>query len=339
MSPLDRRAFAAATDELSRWKRPLLFSHTKPDGDALGSLIAMRALLEGRGANPAVVVFDGVPDRYRFLHRYGPLPVLGRDVSLADVGDADGVLLLDTCAFSQIEPVADWLRATPLPSIAVDHHLTRDVNVSLSLIDESAAATCLILYEWAEAAGRTLDAAVSEALFVGISTDTGWFRHSNTDARVLAVAGDLVRRGARPHELFDLLEQQESQGRFRLRAAAGTRLELLAGGRLAVVTLPAGAFAECGAALADTEDLVNEPLRLGSVVVSVMLVEQPGGTIRLGLRSRAPVAAGAPDIDVAAVAASFGGGGHRRAAGARLSSDLESARAAVVEHLERCLAG
>jgi len=333
-SPVD---FGEATERIRTWKRPVLLSHTKPDGDALGSLLAASMLLRGAGADPRLVVFDGVPDRYQFLHRYGPLPILGKDILLADLDGADGIVLLDTCSASQLEPVVEWLNAATVPKIVVDHHITRDVEVDVALIDETASATCLILYDWALSAGWTIDRPTADVLFVGISTDTGWFRHSNTDARTLHVTGELVNAGSRPHELFGHLEQQESVGRFRLRAAAMQRLELLAGDRLAVMTIPASLFAECGAALADTEDLVNEPLRIGSVAVSVMLIEQSGGIIRAGFRSRAPVDTGTPDIDVAAIASTFGGGGHRRAAGARLSGDLDSARTAIVEQLTRTL--
>lgn len=333
-SPVD---FGEATERVITWKRPVLLSHTKPDGDALGSLLAASMLLRGIGADPRLVVFDGVPDRYRFLHRYGPLPILGEDVTLSDLEGVDGVVLLDTCSASQLEPMIDWLNAATVPKFVVDHHITRDVAVDVALIDESAAATCVILYDWALSAGWAINRRTADVLFVGISTDTGWFRHSNTDARTLHVTGELVKAGSRPHELFGLLEQQESVGRFRLRAAAMQRLELLAEDRLAVMTVPANLFSECGAAVADTEDLVNEPLRIGSVVVSVMLVEQSRAIIRAGFRSRAPVDADTLDIDVAAVASTFGGGGHRRAAGARLSGDLDSARAAIVGHIEPLL--
>src|SRR5206468_3386868 len=158
-----------------------------------------------------------------------------------------------------------------------------------------------------------------DALFVGIATDTGWFRHSNTDGRALAAAAELAAGGVKPHQLFEALYQHDSAGRVRLLGAAIETLEVH-GGMLAIMALDSHAFSRCGASLSNTEDVVNEPLRIESVMVSILFVEQPDGVVRMNFRSKPPYLSEGPtsrDIDVAAIAATFGGGGHRRAAGAR----------------------
>lgn len=332
-------SFELATAFVRNVRCPLLVSHAKPDGDAIGSLVAMRAVLRGLGAEPNAIVYDETPDRYRFLVENDPLPRLGRDLSLADFDGrgCDGVVVLDTCTYNQLEPIADWLRASPLRKLVVDHHVTRDELADVCVIDESAAAACLILHEWFESAGFEMDAAAAQALYVGIATDTGWFRHSNTDARAMSAATKLVARGVRPSAMFDLLFQRESVARFRLRAAVASHLGLLAGGRLAVQTIPFSVFAATGSSLADTEDLVNEPLRLSYTVLSVMLVDQGSGVTRVGFRSRAPITEDDPDVDVAAIARAFGGGGHRRAAGARIKATLDEAKSRVIAALTAAL--
>jgi len=332
MTGPDGRCFADATALVDRMRRPLLVSHARPDGDAIGSLVAMRSVLRGRGKEPTGLVFDAIPDRYRFLVERDPLSRLGENVTPADLdaGALDGVIILDTCTYNQLAPLADWLRESAAPKLVVDHHVTRDDLAQAYLIDESAAATALLLHDWFGAAGWSVDPPASEALYVGIATDTGWFRHSNTDARALAAAAELVRSGVRPSTVYDLLFQQESVARFRLRTAAARTLELHANERLALQAIPQSVFADTGAALADTEDLVNEPLRIGCTVLSVMLVDQGDGVTRVGFRSRAPIDDQSPDIDVSAIARGFGGGGHRRAAGARLRASLEEAKSQVV---------
>ena len=336
---------------VSTWRRPLLLSHAKPDGDALGSLVAMRAMLRGRGVEALALLYDEIPSRYALFRRFAPLPIRRQDLEVTDLSGIDGVIILDTCTYNQLTPIADWLREARVPKLAVDHHLTRDELADHYVIDESAAATCLMLYEWAKAADWSLDHEACEALFVGIAMDTGWFRHSNTDARALSAAAELVARGVPPHRLYDSLFHRETSARIRLLGAALGTLELHAGGRLGVMTLSTDAIRSAGASTADTEDIVNEPLRIESVVVSVLLVEQTDGVIRISFRSKppnvwhrhpagentgwkpVPPSQPRPDIDVARLAQSFGGGGHARAAGAKTKGNLAEVADRVVESI------
>ncbi len=330
---------AQKLDEASRviagWRRPILVTHEKPDGDALGSLSAMSALLRARGAQPDAVLFDPIPDRYDLFRASNRLVVLGRDRALTDLARCDGVIILDTCSYNQLRPIADWLRLAPQPKLAVDHHITRDDLAQHYVVDESAAATCLILFDWAIHAGWTMDMETARALFVGLATDTGWFHHSNTDARSFNAAADLVKRGARPHLLHEALYQRDSAARVRLLGVALETLELLINGQLAVMTLDGAAFAAAMATPADTEDIVNEPLRIGTVKVCVLLVDSGDGVIRVSLRSRATE--GGRDVDVAAVAQSLGGGGHRNAAGVKIADSITSARTTVLQRVEPLL--
>lgn len=283
------------------------------------------------------LLFDKWPKRYAALQEPGPMAVLGEGVRQADLSDRDGVIILDTCAYAQLAPIAEWLRGATIPKLAVDHHLTRDELANSYLIDESAAANCLIIYDWARAAGWPIDRPACAALFTGIALDTGWFRFSNTDDRVLAAAGDLAARGAKPHELFESLFQQDPPGRVRLLGVALNSLALCADARLAVMTLTPSDFREADATPADTEDIVNEPLRITSVAVSVLLVEQGDGIIRVSLRSKPPTRKGDPDVDVAAIAQTFGGGGHQRAAGARMTGSLSDIRGEITESIQQCI--
>ncbi len=360
------KIFTQATEQIARWRRPLLITHVKPDGDALGSLIAMRSVLQSQGIEARAILFDAIPDRYAVFRRYPAMPVFGADVHEADLTDIDAVLVLDTCSYSQLDPIADWLRSATVPKLAVDHHVTRDELADYYVIDESAAACCLILYDWVAAVDWPMAPETRDALFIGMAMDTGWFRHSNTDERVLSAVADLVARGADLNGLCQGLFQCDSPARVRLLGAALGTMELLANDRLAMMTLSTASFAECGATPADTEDIVHEPLRIGSVAVSVLLVEETDGVIRASFRCKPPLhtdkRGGAPslrstgggptqtdsvgplqqgrrtDINVAKVAQAFGGGGHSRAAGARLRGTLPDVRRAVVEHLQSVLA-
>ncbi len=347
MNSLDEKTFKDAAARIASWRRPLLITHEKPDGDALGALVAMRALLQSQGIQPVALLFDSIPQRYAFIRGLEELRVLGRDLRLPDLDACDAVIVLDTCTYSQLRPIADWLRAARTPKLAVDHHATRDDLADFYLVDESAAAVCLILYDWARTQEWPIDATTAESLFIGMATDTGWFRHSNTDHRVLAAAADLTTRGVKPHQLFESLFLQESAARVRLQSVAIATMELLASDRAAVMTLTRRAIADAGATLADTEDIVNEPLRIASVIVSVLLVEQDDEVVRASFRSKPPpaleplsplggegrVRGSHADIDVAAFAQLFGGGGHKRAAGARISGKIQDVRRRILDGL------
>lgn len=343
--------FQNAVHFLESTRKPLLLSHVKPDGDALGCLAAMRGLLGHRSIEPTALIYEPLPARYSVFDP-ASFAVLGRSLALSEAHSFDSVIVMDTCAYSQLEPVAAWLRVTQVPKLVIDHHRTRDDLAASYVIDVSAAAACLILHEFARAVDWQIDRVTAEALFVGIAADTGWFRHSNTDERAFSAAADLERSGADAHRLYENLYLKESAARVRLLGAALDSMELLVHGRIAVQTLDRGAFERTGATRGDTEDIINEPLRIASVLVAILIVEQDDGAVRASLRSRtpsqtsqAPTSSGAahmelvPDIDVAQIAHALGGGGHCRAAGVKLPGPLSAARAKLLDAVISRLSG
>jgi phosphoesterase RecJ-like protein len=286
----------------------------------------MRAVLQGVGVHPLAVLLDPAPHAYRSLIEIDPPPVLGQNVSLEALNDTDGVIVLDTCSFEQLLPVADWLRSSKRPLIALDHHVTRDLPADVYLIDTTASAAALILLEWAVAVNWPMASVALEALWVGIATDTGWFRFSNTDARTLERAAELVQHGVNPAELYNRIYNRERAGKIKLLGAGLSTLELLEKERIACMKLTLKDFERCGAEPGDTEGIINEPMRIEPVEVSVLLVEAADGAVRLSLRSR-------ERVDVASIAVSFGGGGHPRAAGARVHGTMAEVRQRVLDAL------
>lgn len=330
------------------WRRPLLLTHGRADGDAIGSLLTMRSVLRARGANAHAVLFEPPSDKYDWLVRRDPVSILrwktssdgvappsgaGRLVDLDSLFSCDGILVMDTCAFTQLTPVAERLRdirrTGDRPVVVVDHHVTRDEVADHYLIDESASATCLILHDWAATCDWPLDDLARLAVFVGIATDTGWFRFSNTDHRTLQVAADLVARGVCPNDIYDRLFESESVARVRLFGSAVNGMELYDRDRVALLTVSRSQFETLGAVPADTEDLVNQALRIHSVEAAALVADlggQPQHVIKISFRSKGAV-------DVAVLAASFGGGGHSRAAGARRYGRLDDVKRDVLAAL------
>lgn len=306
------------TTWLDECHRPLLVSHVRADGDSLGAIAALATALRRRGSDPATVLFEPMPHQYAFLQSLGPWHDWDevRDVLS---GECDALVILDTCALSQLEPIVAFLSKAPR-TLVIDHHPTRDPIATrpgdLRVFDDTASATALIVAEWIRSVGLPFDEPLATALLAGIATDCGWFRFSNTDARTIRMAADLVEAGADPSRIHSAIYQQDPPARLRLIAHMLNNLELKAAGKLAVMSLRPADFAETGADRTMASDLVNEATRLASTEATLLFTEEDDRTIRVNFRSKR-------ELDVAALASRFGGGGHARAAGARVRGAWE----------------
>ena len=319
------RDFHSLTTWLAECHQPVLISHERPDGDSLGAMAGMAQALSRQGADPVAALYEPLPSKYGFLDSAAKWHVWD-DVRELVRGDCDAVVLLDTCALAQLEPVAEFLTQAPR-TLVIDHHATRDpIGMragDLRLFDDTASATCLIVAEWIRSIGVAFDEPLATALFTGIATDCGWFRFANTDARTMRLAADLVEAGADASGIHAAIYQRDPPARLRLIAHMLTHLELKADGQLAVMYLRSTDFAETGADSNMASELVNEATRLASTEATLLFVEEPDRTIRVNFRSKR-------ELDVSALARRFGGGGHVRAAGARLSGEWGSVVSRVV---------
>lgn len=332
---MERSEYKEAGRRVSQWLRTMVLTHHRPDADALGAIAACRRVLRMIGRDATAFVYEPVAPRYQFIDAVGGLKMWKNGDAASIDSQFDGILLLDTCSWSQIEPVAEYLRASRLPRVVLDHHATRD---SLTVqgtddyyaIDPTSASACGLVFEWCEAMGWPIDSGAGEAIVAGITADTGWFKFSNTDGRTLrAVAALLDNCKLRPDILYAKLNGSHSPARLRLMGHMLGSLEFIADGAVAVVELTREMFDKSGAVSNDAEELVNLPMETGPVIVTVLLTDMGDGVVRANFRSKSPELAGR-DIDVSAIAGQFGGGGHRRAAGARVPGRLPEVRGQVL---------
>jgi len=299
----------------------LVVSHARPDGDTLGCVVALTLAARAAGRQAQVLVPDRVPAQYQFLFEgEPPPPAADRFAPLADW--ADLIVILDACTRSQLGNVAGGVVEHRRKVAAIDHHATAEDLADARWIDTTAAATGVLVTEALTALAWPVGPRAAEALVTAIVTDTGWLRFASTDARCLAAVGKWLAAGVRPDRLYRTLFQNDRPQRLRLVARMLQTLEFTCGGRLASMMIRSADFDTTGALREETENLVNEPLRIGTVEGVVLAVENPD-TIRVSLRSR-------ETLDVAKVAERFGGGGHARAAGIRIVGNLEDIRRRVV---------
>jgi phosphoesterase RecJ-like protein len=321
-------SYDAVIDALGRAKRVLVTTHVRPDGDALGTVAATILGMKKKGIAADALLLSHLPRKYAFVFQENGITHFDAEPGWpADlrVEDYDTLLVMDTGTWSQLPGMKERVLGHSWTKLVVDHHLTQEDWADIKLVDTSAAAAGEIATELLERWGVAMDAGIAGALFLAIVSDTGWFQFSNTKPHTLRMAADLVEAGVDTDRLYQLLYQNERAERVKLQARATQSMELLADGRLAVMTVRVKDFEETGANVPDTENLINLPLQIASVQVSILVTEPKDfGPVRVSLRSKG-------QIDVAKFAEQFGGGGHARAAGLKVEGDVASVRAAVTD--------
>src|SRR5262245_3433625 len=316
--PLDWSPFV---DLARRHQRFLLMTHIRPDGDGLGSMLALADTLQNLGKQTRLTVASIIPPRYGFLDPTGRIERFHAPDE--DHRQAEVVIVLDTGTWNQLGDFGAFLREFPGQKVVVDHHLTQDNLGALRLVDTSAEATGRLVFEAITALDRTPSPSAARALFVAVAMDTGWFRHNNTTPATFALAAELVRHGANPTQLYEALFEQNTLARQRLTGLVLERLQVVERGRVAYTEIHRGDYEATGAVPQDSEDLINHTRSVIGVEVGLLFMEQPRGGVKVSFRSREPV-------DVAKIAERFGGGGHRLASGAVLQTSLEEARVRVL---------
>jgi len=275
-----------------------------------------------------------VPEWYEFLFAEKP-PILGRDVTVEQLKqgqffEPDLIILIDVNTNNQLSKFSEYLKHNEKPILVIDHHITNDGLGDVELIDTTAAATSLIIFDFLKYANWPITEKIAQALFVAVATDTGWFQFSNTDSRVYQSCAELIEAGINNTQIYHDLYQNFSHQQFNLMIAMLNTLELHLNGRLATQHLLWADFERTGATLKDTENLINECRRVSTVEAAALFVQLPDGRIKCSLRSRS-------NIDVRKIAAKFGGGGHTTAAGAHLPGPLKNAKQLIKAEVEKQL--
>lgn len=307
-------------------QRFVITSHIRPDADALGSELGLARALKKLGKDVRIVNASPTPTRLQFLDPEKSILVLGQGIQDAEALDADVHIIVDTSAWAQLGEVARVFRKTEAAKYIIDHHVSSDDMGSREFKDTSAEAAGTLIYDLIVALGVTIDKEIAEPLFCAIATDTGWFRFPSTRHKTMDVIGALMDAGIQPYQYYATLYEQMTIGRMKLAGRALERMKLECDGLLGHTYVKFEDYAETGAEPADTEDLVNECLRVKGTTCALIAIEQPNRQVKVSFRSR-------PGVDVAAVAEQFQGGGHKQAAGSILPGPLEQAHHLALQAL------
>lgn len=293
----------------------LLTTHEGPDGDAIGSSLAMASFLRKIGKDVTVHYRDPIPELYAFLP--------GTDTVLPHIPDRDFdvAMVLDIgelrrageefCAFKRIGTM-----------INLDHHLTCEQFGKWNLIDSQAAATGVLVHRIISACGYAMDRETALCIYVSIITDTGSFRYSNANREAFTISGEMIENGVNAWDVAEQLYENQPRKRLELLAKCLPSLEVLPGGLAASVSVTLDMYAATGADSELTDGFVNYPRSIKGVEVAMFFRQVSENRIKVGFRSKGKV-------NVATFSAAMGGGGHHNAAGCTVDGTLDEVKAKV----------
>ena len=304
-----------------------VISHFRPDGDAIGSTLALGLALQGMGKAVTMWNEDAVPGRFAFLKGSEMIQPLPETVP----AELELLICVDTGDWKRLGDRAVELFAGFPRIINIDHHATNTRYGHENLVEGGAAACGYVLYRILRRLNCNITPAIASALYAAISTDTGSFQYSSTTPEVMQAAGELLAAGVDVGDINRRLYQEIPLSTLLVNREVLNHMIVECNGELSHYSMPAGRKAELGIGLEDTKDLVDIIRTVQGVRVSIIFEDLEDGRIRMSLRSKDP------KINVADIATLFGGGGHAMAAGIRMKGELENVRARVLEAIRERL--
>jgi len=299
-------------------QRFVLTTHMHPDGDALGSQFGLARFLLSQGKQLRIVNQDPTPELLRFLEDEA-YPVETYDPETHDqlLHDSDLVVLVDNAAPDRMGRMESIMLAVSEHTLCIDHHPSRETPWSRQILDEDACATAIMIYELVRASGFTLDSRAAEAIYVGLATDTGFFRFNSADARAYSIAAKLLRLGADPAKVYRAIYERNSLAFTQLLGHALAGVHLVGRGKIACVRVTNELIERLHAADVDTSEITTALLAMDGISVALLFRELSDKQVKVSLRSKG-------ELDVHSLAAEYGGGGHRNASGIVMDGELDA---------------
>lgn len=302
----------------------VLLSHVRPDGDAIGSQLALGYALIAAGKKVRLVNEDGLPENLAFMAGAGRI-----ELPPADPLEVEIVIALDTATKPRLGERSLHAASNAKIWINIDHHISNPKYGDLNLVDSSSPATGQIIYQLIIALGLTMPAESRDAIYVAVSTDTGSFQYPSTTAATYRMAADLIERGLDVGTINSQTYDNYPYRRLELMRALLNTLERSNDGRIAYWEMRDETRIDLGLTPDDSEGLIDTIRAIRGVQVAVFFEELPDGKVRVSMRSKNRC------IDVCEIATEFGGGGHSLAAGIRMDGPLEDAKQKVLAAIRR----
>lgn len=309
-------------DAINGSSKVIVTSHVNPDGDNVGSGLALCQALRKLDKEAVFVLDDNIPEIYKFLE--GTKEVQKPD-TFSDKG-YDLIISVDCGDLERLGSVSELIGDKQL--INIDHHTSNTKFGTINLVEESSAATAEIIYRLIKSMGIFIDKSIAECVYTGIVTDTGQFQYSNTNEETHVIAAELIIAGVSPAYIFNKVYQNNPKEKVLLIKEVLKSLEFHYDDKVSCITLTKAQLESISKDELDTEGLINLARDIEPVEVAVFLKEKESNVIRASLRSK-------NKVDVCAIAKAFGGGGHVRAAGCTLTGTIEQAKESILSAIQK----
>ncbi|NIM19356.1 MAG: hypothetical protein GTO51_03145 [Candidatus Latescibacteria bacterium] len=303
----------------------LLTTHIHPEGDAIGSEMALKAFLKSRGKHTCVVNSSETPRNCEFLDPKSEIMVYP-DTFRPDVVDqSDGFIILDVNGWIHLGRFAEVIQNSTKPRVCIDHHQGFENDfVDILVSDTSASATGVLVYELIKEMGGDITPQIAEAIYASIVADTGTFRFTNTDARTFQIAAELYENGADPFRIHRNIFANRSWGAARLMGPVLNTIESAADGKVVWIRVTKEMFEQAGAVYEDSDGILELVRAIKGVELCLFFKQTEKGPIKVSVRSNGLV-------DAYRIARLHGGGGHRMASGLNVDGPMEQAIEKVVQ--------
>ncbi len=315
---------------ISSYSHFVVTSHIHPDGDAVGSSLAMARLLHRLGKKADVILSDEPAPMYSTFHAPGEIAVY--KAGETDLTPYDALLVVDVSSWDRLGTLGDALKNNGLPGACVDHHPSDDDVTPTVVRDIDASATACLICELVEEMAVPLDYPLAEAIYLGVMVDTQSFRLPNTNRQAHRVAAACLEAGIEPAKIYEPVYGTSPKRKLELLALALPTLSVYAEGKVATIHTTRKMYETSGACGDDDEGLVEYPRQIEGVEVAIFLREWDDGTVKVSWRSR-------DAYDIRESAIHFGGGGHVRASGAAIEGSIDAVRKEVIDEIVQRLFG
>lgn len=311
-------------NQIKQAKHLLLASHADPDGDAVSSVLALGLAIGKLDKKVTIYNASPIPAVYRFLPH---VERIVRHIKKANTYDV--ALILDCGDLPRIGEASDSIRQIPL-IINIDHHISNTEFGDIQLIDPSACSTAELVYRLIKALDAPMDKTIATSIYTGILTDTGSFRFSNTNSAAFAICREMAELGVEPHDVAQHVYGTYSLGRIKLLNLALDSIEISENGKLSIMTVTSSMLAATATQPEDVDGMINYARRIEDVKVAALIQEQNNGKGKSHRHCRYHVSLRSDGtVDVAAIACSFGGGGHASAAGFQVETTLAELKSEI----------